>query len=107
HRLLNRLYGQWISLTLTNSDEGRAALEAEGVPAAKIAVLENGVDVERFAAEPLRFDGEVRIGAVANLRPVKCLDLLIRTAARLLPRHPNLHFAIAGDGPQRPELERL
>src|SRR5205823_12570005 len=52
HRVLHRLYGPWIDLTLTNSADGRFALEAEGVPAAKIAVLENGVDVERFAAAP-------------------------------------------------------
>src|SRR5262249_10232649 len=43
HRLLNRLYEPWIDLSLTNSERGRATLEAEGVPAAKIAVLANGV----------------------------------------------------------------
>jgi glycosyltransferase involved in cell wall biosynthesis len=107
HRLLNRLYGRWISRTLTNSQQGRATLEGEGVPATKIAVLENGVDVERFAAGPPRFTGNIRIGAVANLRPVKCLDLLIRAAANLLPNYPNLRFEIAGDGPQRAELEAL
>jgi glycosyltransferase involved in cell wall biosynthesis len=107
HRLLHRLYGPWIDLSLTNSAEGKAALEAEGVPAARIAVLENGVDVERFATDPPRFAKEVCVGAVANLRPVKRLDLLIRAAAKLLPRHPGLRFEVAGDGPQRPELEIL
>jgi glycosyltransferase involved in cell wall biosynthesis len=107
HRLLNRLYTLWIDLSLTNSEQGRAALVAEGVPPDRVAVLENGVDVERFAAAPPRLAGEVRVGAVANLRPVKCLDLLIRAAAELLQRHPNLHFEVAGDGPQRSELERL
>src|SRR5207253_20099 len=91
----------------SNSAEGQVALEAEGVPAAKIAVLENGVDVERFAAAAPRFVGVVRVGAVANLRPVKRLDLLIRAAAELLPRHAPLRFEVAGDGPQRAELERL
>jgi glycosyltransferase involved in cell wall biosynthesis len=107
HRLLHRLYGPWIDLTLTNSAEGKAALEAEGVPATKIAVIENGVDIERFAAAPPRFAGEVRVGAIANLRPVKRLDLLIRSAAELLPRYPHLRFEVAGDGPQRLELEHL
>ena len=82
---------------------------AESVPAGRIAVLENGVDVERFAAcpPPNTARPHVRIGAVANLRPVKNLGLLIRATGR--SGRPATHFSveIAGDGEQRPELERL
>jgi glycosyltransferase involved in cell wall biosynthesis len=83
------------------------ALETEGIPPGRIAVLGNGVDVDRFVAAPPRFNGEVRIGAVANLRPVKSLEALIRSAAELLGRYPNLRFEIAGEGEQRAELEQL
>jgi len=109
HRLLNRVYSQLIDQTLTNSDQGRAALIAEGVKAQRIAVLENGVDVERFANEtpPDTSRAVVRIGAVANLRPIKNLDQLIRAAAEIVKRHPQVQFEVAGEGEQRGELERL
>jgi len=105
HRLLNRVYRTLVDVTLTNSDAGRASLEAEGVPADRVAVLENGVDVERFAASPRAVTGEMRVGVVANLRPIKGLDVFVRAASQLLARHPALRFEIAGDGPQRGELQ--
>jgi glycosyltransferase involved in cell wall biosynthesis len=49
----------------------------------------------------------VRIGAVANLRPVKGLDLLVRAAAEVLKTFPHVEFEVAGEGEQRAELERL
>ena len=109
HRLLGKLYGRLCERTLTNSEQGREALLAEGVPAGRILVLENGVDVDRFAAGPPPNTArpDVRIGAVANLRAVKNLDLLIRAAGRLAIRQPHISVEIAGDGEQRPELERL
>src|SRR5262249_23590859 len=109
HRLLNRVYSQLVDQTLTNSDQGRAALIAEGVKAQRIAVLENGVAVDCFANEtpPDPSRAVVRIGAVANLRPIKNLDLLIRAAAEIVKRHPQVQFEVAGEGEQRAELERL
>ena len=109
HRLLNHVYSKMVHRTLTNSDLGREALVAEGVAAHRIAVLENGVDIDRFAgaAPPDTSRDPVRIGTVANLRPIKNLDLLIRAAAELIRRHPQVRFEIAGEGEQRGELERL
>jgi glycosyltransferase involved in cell wall biosynthesis len=105
HRLLGKGFSRLCDITLTNSEQGRDALLGEGVPSDRVVVLENGVDVDRFAAGPL--PNALRVGAVANLRPVKNLDLLIRAVARLAPRYPRLALEIAGDGEQRPELERL
>ena len=109
-RLLGRLYGKLVDLTLTNSEEGRAALIAsDHLCAERVAVLENGVDVERFAgfALPDTSRAKVRIGAVANLRPVKGLDLLVPAAAEVLKSFPHIEFEVAGEGEQRAELERL
>jgi glycosyltransferase involved in cell wall biosynthesis len=110
HRWLGRLYGRWVDATLTNSEQGRQALlESEGLPPQRVMVLENGVDVERFAACPPPDTARniVRIGAVANLRPVKNVDVLIRAAAELLAHYPDLQFEVAGDGLQREELQQL
>ena len=51
--------------------------------------------------------GPVVIGCVANLRPIKNIDGLMRAAVRVLERFPNARFEVAGDGEQRAELEKL
>lgn len=109
HRLLNRVLRNMVDVTLTNSDAGRASLLESDRPAPdRVVSIENGVDVERFAGcTPPRFAGTIRIGCVANLRPVKNVDGLMRAARLVLDRVPNVLFEVAGDGEQRPELERL
>lgn len=107
HRWLDRRLQRWINVTLTNSIAGQDQLCADGIAPDRIRVLENGVDVERFRAPPPRFSDRIRIGTVANLRPVKGLDLLVRAARPLVDRHPNLTFEVAGEGPERSVLEEL
>jgi glycosyltransferase involved in cell wall biosynthesis len=102
--------GRLADVTLTNCEPARRAiLDAEGGDARKVAVLENGVDLVRFTALPLpRPRGpNLVIGAVANLRPVKGIDVLVRAAAQVVAEHPRARFRVAGQGEQRPELERL
>ena len=86
----------------------------EGVPAAKIEIIENGIDVTAFASRPGDLRGELGIASdapvmaiVAALRPEKAHDAVLRAAQRLLPHHPHLRVLIAGDGPRRPDLEQL
>ncbi len=111
HRWLGGVVNRWADVLLTNSEAGRQALRrSETSCAGRIAVLENGVDLDRFLSIPLprRQRGHVlRIGAVANLRPVKNLDLLVEAAARLVRQYPALMFQVAGEGPARPQLEAL
>ena len=110
HRRLGRWMGRLADLTLTNSESGKQALvEKERLHPEKIAVLENGVDLERFPhSEPPNLQGDVlRIGMVANLRPVKNIDGLIRAAALLKATHPQLQYEVAGEGEQRAELEQM
>jgi glycosyltransferase involved in cell wall biosynthesis len=110
HRLLGRLLNRVATSTVTNCPAARAALLAsEGPRPESVAVLENGVDLDRFAdVAPLSDEpgGVVRVGVVANLRPVKGLDLLVEAAARLAPRHPRVVFEVAGEGELRGDLER-
>jgi glycosyltransferase involved in cell wall biosynthesis len=106
HRLLGRLVRPLVDVTLTNTDAGREQLEREGERA---AVIGNGVDLDRFpdvrpvdVTRPL-----VRVGCVANLRPVKNIDGLMRAARQVCDWFPRAVFEVAGDGDQRAELERL
>lgn len=110
HKRLGRWYGRWVHRTVTNSNEGRDALvAAEGLPADRIVVLENGVDTDRFDCCPPPFQHAdlIRIGAVANLRPVKRLDLLIEAIAALRTQFPQVRLALAGNGPERERLQQL
>lgn len=83
------------------------------LPAEQIALVPNGVDVDRFAEPPrdaipgfARRDGEVVVGTVAPLRPEKNLGRLLRVFASL-DRSPAARLVIAGDGGERPMLVRL
>lgn len=110
HRHLGRWMGRLAHFTLTNSEGGKQALiEAEDLRPEKIVVLENGVDLDRFSIsrEPNTGGETVRVGMVANLRPVKNIDGLIRVAASLREFYPQLRVEVAGEGEQRPALERM
>jgi L-malate glycosyltransferase len=109
HRALGRVMGRLVDATLTNCEPARRALlAAEGGAARKVLVLENGVDPEPFAALPPPARGrELHVGVVANLRPVKGVDLFLRAATLVAARHPHARFHVAGQGEQWPQLERL
>ena len=109
HRVLNKLVGRWVDTTITNSDEGATALiDRESVPADRVTVLGNGVDLDRFAGglPPFSNGPTVRVGCVANLRPVKNIDGFIRAARLVGERFPDAMFEVAGDGPERAALGR-
>jgi L-malate glycosyltransferase len=110
----NRKIGSWIGkladISLTNSEAGRQSLiDSEHLHPEKVKSVENGVDVDRFFNHPApnMKRNPLRIGVVANLRPVKNIDGLIRVARRLIDRYPQLRFEVAGDGEQKWDLERL
>jgi L-malate glycosyltransferase len=105
HRILGRMLRPLVSATLTNTAEGAAKLAAADRP----TVVENGVDLDRYAAtSPVDLSRTiVTVGCVANLRPVKNIDGLLRAAQRVCEKYPQVRFSVAGDGEQRAELERL
>lgn len=81
------------------------------LPAAKVQLIANGIDLQRFArvdaaearAIAKKSAGEVLIGTVATLRPEKNLSLLIRAFAKL-PAEPPSRLFIVGAGR---ELDKL
>jgi glycosyltransferase involved in cell wall biosynthesis len=91
----------------TSTEMARRALVARGLEPARIACIRRGLD-RLPAVKPLR-EGRVplRLVCVARLVEKKGLDHQLRIYAAL--REAGVPFAarIIGDGPLRPELERL
>src|SRR5262249_7083087 len=84
-----------------------AVIRDEAAPVQSVVVLPNGVEFGQFAelAPVGSRSGSPRVGIVANLRPVKDLDVFVRAAAEVARLHPAATFAIAGEGEERALLE--
>lgn len=83
-----------------------------------VVVVPPGVDTERFRPldDDQRLAARHRFGlpddarlvvSISRLVPRKGMDVLIRAAALLAPRRPDLVVAIGGDGRDRSRLDRL
>ncbi|ACU72139.1 glycosyl transferase group 1 [Catenulispora acidiphila DSM 44928] len=92
---------------------GREVGALLGVPAAKTEVIPNGVDIPRWSPNPAevaaarsRYAGNgPLIGFAGRLVYEKGVQHLLHAVPELRRRHPGLRVVIAGDGPQRGELE--
>lgn len=80
----------------------------------KLSVIPNGVDYELFAsAKPTDLtslgvpEGSPVCITVGRLERQKGIDVLLKAASRVLSNHPECHFLIAGEGPDRANLEAL
>lgn len=98
----------------------RHAAAALGARSDRLRVIENGIDLARFAppSDPDRARREARaalalppdapiVGAVGRLDRQKGLDVLIEAFARLAPAHPQALLALAGAGPEEGALRAL
>ncbi|MCH8250892.1 MAG: glycosyltransferase [Planctomycetes bacterium] len=98
------------------SQSGREQLETEaGIPGARISVIPNGVDKGVFgrrvnqsrSATRNAFGfrhGDIVVGIVGSLTPVKGHAILLRAFASAIRSQPQLHLLIVGDGLLRGEL---
>jgi phosphatidyl-myo-inositol dimannoside synthase len=101
---------------VTVSHFGRAALiERYDVPSDKIALITNGIDLDRFRPRPDSPLLRARYGlpdqrillTVGRLSERKGMDRVIEALPAVLSRHPEVHYLIVGEGKYRPHLERL
>jgi glycosyltransferase involved in cell wall biosynthesis len=107
-RLAGQVLNAFSTVSVSNCRAARRSLlEQERVNPCRARVLENGVDLERFLALAPPAGAVRSVGCVANLRPVKGVDVLAEAAARLRRVLPSLRFRVAGEGEQRGEVEAL
>jgi glycosyltransferase involved in cell wall biosynthesis len=114
-RLADReVVARWSDAFVTVSEETRRRMiDGGGIDPGAIVLVRNGIPTPA-PTRPHDVRAELGIpahapviGTVAVLRREKALDVLLRCAALLVPRFPGLRVMIAGDGPERPGLDRL
>ena len=106
-----RLSDRWAEAIVVNCDFVRRHLESdERVPAEKIRLCYNGVDVDVFhpgssPRPPGVASGALIIGVVCALRPEKGLPTLLRAFASVCRSERRLQLVVVGDGSEREALQ--
>lgn len=103
---VERALSRGVDLYVANSRSGARFLIERGLPSDRFRVIPNGIDVDFWspAADRAASDPPL-IACVANLRPVKRLDLAIEAAAALRGlRDGGFHLVLVGEGPLRVTL---
>lgn len=100
----------------TLSETMRAELVARGIPAEKIVVIPNAVDVDATARQGPSTDlraelgigaGEFVVGALSKLAPYEGFEVLVTAAALLRERGRPVRVVLFGAGPRRDALLAL
>jgi glycosyltransferase involved in cell wall biosynthesis len=103
---LLRLVAPFVDRYVANSQAvKRQVQQREGVPGCKIAVIYNGYAAgvesrgQSSASTVLQEvpDGVPVVGIVANLRPIKRIDILMEAFALASAKHPDARLVIVGD----------
>ncbi len=92
----------------------RADIVARGVPASKVTVIPNAVDVEGFQlaqpADPALkarwgLQGRTVLGFIGSFYAYEGLDLLVSAMPQLVQQRPDLCLLLVGGGPQEAALK--
>lgn len=89
----------------------RDLIEGEGIPADRIRVWYNGIDLAKFSREPRvrpapLADAELVIGVVALLRPEKGLDTLMNAFGKVARSRPGARLLLVGSGEMEEPLKQ-
>lgn len=94
----------------------RQLISEEKLPAARISVIPNGIDLERFDREsrsppqaPLPpLEGKVVLAHVANMaHPIKAHEDLLAAIRWVITEHPQVVLLLIGDGPRKPLIQQM
>lgn len=108
-----RVTDRFIAVSQANIEEGRALGLFARAP---VELIRSGFDLDRFRQPGVtRAEARARlglpavgpiVGSIACLKPQKAPLDLVRAAAQVRAAVPDCRFVVAGDGEQRPEVER-
>jgi glycosyltransferase involved in cell wall biosynthesis len=113
--ILYRLTDPLCDVTTQNSERGaQRYIDIGAVPAHKMRVIPNGIDVDRYKPDAatrqqvrIELDVDDRFVwlAVGRLAPAKNYPLLFRAFQMAMAHHPDAVLFVAGDGDLRADLE--
>lgn len=118
-RLADRILRHWADAAIAVSRSVREfMIHGRFIPAERINVIGNGVDLERFASPDRKAMAAVRrmldipeghrlVGTVTRLRVEKGPEFFLRAIPPVLEELPTVTFLVVGDGPLRGALETL
>jgi PEP-CTERM/exosortase A-associated glycosyltransferase len=93
----------------------RRDIVARGIPASKVTVIPNAVDIDKFAVggeadqelkRQLGLAGHRLIGFIGSFYAYEGLDVLLRAVPALVARAPDLRVLLVGGGPQDANLRQ-
>lgn len=95
--------------TVVPNSAGLEVLAKEVAPDQSFTIIENGVDVRRFTPDQEKRPGSEFIitPGASRVTERKGLNYLIEAIGILIPKYPNIHLKVMGDGSARPALEAL
>ena len=109
-RFLDWFAGRFVQRRVVAVSEELAGKLVRSFGAGRIAVIENGLDIDTLSPRIGRAIGSRKtIGIAGRLVRVKRVDLFLRIAKHLCEQEPGLdmRFRVLGDGPLRAELEQF
>lgn len=109
---LDRLALRRFDKVIVVSDAVADVLRRWGVAAEKVALIPNGIDLDRFRSAVPKLRNEIGVnrplvGFVGRLVPEKGGALLMRAAKQVLAVYPNATFVLVGEGPAHQEWKAL
>ena len=114
---LERALSHTADLIIANSSAGAAFAARNGFPHARLTVIPNGIDTDRFrfdtslrTEQRRRFgldDDAIAVGVLARLDRMKGHFVFLEAAAQIAPDSPKVRFFCIGEGPELPALKRM
>jgi PEP-CTERM/exosortase A-associated glycosyltransferase len=93
----------------------RAEIAGRGIPAGKITVIPNAVDIEDFSvdgprdgalAAALGIEGKSVLGFIGSFYAYEGLDILLQALPAMLATNPDIRVLLVGGGPQDQALKQ-
>jgi glycosyltransferase involved in cell wall biosynthesis len=104
--LFKMVVNQYVNQIIAISDFEKENLLMLGVRNDKIRTIYNGVDIAQFSYQQQHPKETFNVGILARLSKEKNHELFLKIANEL-KNTPKIRFFIAGDGPERENIERM
>src|SRR5262249_38555149 len=112
---MDRMHLRFMDRVIAVSQAQAEKVKACGVNDARINVIPNSIDPERFADPDPRYRTRMEryfrhgvsliIGAAGRFSPEKGFDVLVQAAATVMEACPEVGFVLFGDGPEEGNLQ--